>query len=1007
MLKTKNALREKRVDESEEGSQICAGRTESGDQQVEVSVEVGSPSKLGESRREIPKKRNGKSRIKSSGGVDELDLNEVIGAEDKQDLGEKDSRPPSKPKTKKSKTRKRGKKRRKRCYYPGWKDLESAEVQEGIRDFRYFKGVLRKNPRNLGETAFVTTEDPKATTDIFIPSLRYQNRALHLSHVLVELFDATHWRDILPGRTKALINEVDFLSNQTQNLGVDLIARAHTSSEVSCCSPSSSSQALAPGEDRPNPVCDLRDNWKTPGESCFTWNNDEPENEELQLAGDDESNPISHSPDRWKKPEEIDCSWNTHQLIHDMPKETPIEESVPCEEETPMLNDIQGLTWTNYSCEDDLSGINADNEQIMLEQENIGRRRSPQLEQHLGQSSYGPAIDAIVHPFDLKGKQPVGKIVAVWEGNNIDPERIAESKKHIGYIKRWRDRKLKNWFKFVPLDPTVPIAFLARGDKTQDFAKLSKKQRKYLYFEVRYLQWQKYESLPCCEFIRIAGKRGNLDTETSALLHQNNITHTAEFSEKIKQEMEQLAKGFFIEEEIDKRRDCRGLNVFSIDPANAKDLDDALSIEELENGYFRIGIHIADVTHFVKLSSETDKEARFRGTTVYLVQKTIPMLPKILCETLCSLNEGEGRLAYSVFVIIDASGRLVDGVDSIQFEKTVIENKCRMDYLQAQKILDDDFKLEELPESIKCDEVLRTAIVRDVKLCWRLAAKMRENRFENGALTLHRAKINVKISENNDPIGFQKYPIYNSNYLVEEFMLLANTLVAQKLTQDEEYSEVALLRMHPPPIDSIAQHQLALFRAKGWKIDISSAGAIESSLRKLETKKVGNVTARQAVETLLIKSFRLAAYFVVGKNRDPEKERHFALNLEAYTHFTSPIRRYADCVVHRQLTQILNGCRNTSDIHEISQTAMRCNERKLAAKNASERSQMVYFTKLLKQNPIIERAMIIDISHQRIIFVIHKLGIEDSVELIDRGMLLHGVSCEVFGEPPFSSIQLY
>jgi len=145
----------------------------------------------------------------------------------------------------------------------------------------------------------------------------------------------------------------------------------------------------------------------------------------------------------------------------------------------------------------------------------------------------------------------------------------------------------------------------------------------------------------------------------------------------------------------------------------------------------------------------------------------------------------------------------------------------------------------------------------------------------------------------------------------------------------------------------------------------------------------------------------------VGKNRDPERERHFALNLDAYTHFTSPIRRYADCVVHRQLTQVLNGCRNTDGIHEISLAAMRCNERKLAAKNASERSQMVHFTKLLKQNPIIERAMIIDISHQRIVFVIHKLGIEDSVELIDRGMLLHGVSSEVFGEPPFSSIELY
>jgi len=857
----------------------------------------------------------------------------------------------------------------------------------------------------------------------------------------------------LSDRTQALIDEVDFLSRQPENVGVDLIAKAHSSSEVSCCSPASSS----PSEDENTPdetegstqKLIMEDDWPASKPNEFEedgWAAAKPieieqdgwgaprsiEIEENGWAPQEENDWLGNMKEADERPmdghnQEINERAESHgQETNEWVREVRTSPQPPVSKplyESP----YDGVKGDDYSKNDGDSNIIHNAEWRKEDIEKVDRHIEMYCEEKFGlwnvetDTCEGSDWEARqwqaeqlfdlqegkpVHPREFREKQPTGRVVAAW-ANDVDPERMEESKKHIGYIRTWKNLKFRSCFRFSPLDQRVPPALLPKSEVPKTVLNMLKSERKQLYFEVKYMPWERKQSLPFCSFIEQQGTLGEVETETKALLHRNNITHTANFSEKVLKEMAILAEDFRVPPvELAKRKDCRNLAVFSIDPTDARDLDDALSIEALGGNKFRIGIHIADVTYFVPLLSETDKEARYRGTSVYLVQETIPMLPRILCEKLCSLKEREERLAYSIFLTMDVKGEI--SKDTVWFGRTVIKNKCRLDYLQAQKIIDGVITPEEMPESLKDSKSLQKTITDDLRLFWQLAIQLRKRRFEDGALTLNRGRINVELNDDSEPVGVRKYPIYNSNYLIEEFMLLANMLVAQRLVEDEKYRDFALLRNHPPPRETAAQHVLALCRAKGWSVDISSSKALEASLRRLESTPAGALNARQVVESLLTKPFRLAEYIIVGKNKDPESWHHFALNFETYTHFTSPIRRYADCVVHRQLSCILSGSQSPCDIHESSITALRCNERKWAAKSASELSQMMYFTVLLQEHPMTETAMIIDISKRRITFIIHKLGIEDYMELDhDYGTYFQGVRCEVSGDPPFCNMRIY
>jgi len=350
--------------------------------------------------------------------------------------------------------------------------------------------------------------------------------------------------------------------------------------------------------------------------------------------------------------------------------------------------------------------------------------------------------------------------------------------------------------------------------------------------------------------------------------------------------------------------------IFTIDPPTAKDLDDALHVTQLPDGTYEIGVHIADVSFFVEEGTALDAEARRRATSVYLVQKVIPMLPSILCEQLCSLNPNVDRLAFSCIWKMNADGTLVD--ETPWFGRTVIRSCAKMDYPTAQRVIDGIIPTE-YSAAAPDEESFRAALPEDVwesgrrpvghrardvaKAVWimnQLARERRVRRLAGGALVLDNPKLTVSLDANGNPIGFGTYTIREANMLVEEYMLLANYFVAEKLISD--MGKYSFLRRHPPPDMKGLSDVKSIADVLGIPLDISTANSLQMSLNRVSRRHSKVMTA------LLMQPMKPALY-VVADSCEPNGWRHYALAIPYYTHFTSPIRRYADLVVHRQLAK--------------------------------------------------------------------------------------------------------
>lgn len=329
---------------------------------------------------------------------------------------------------------------------------------------------------------------------------------------------------------------------------------------------------------------------------------------------------------------------------------------------------------------------------------------------------------------------------------------------------------------------------------------------------------------------------------------------------------------------------CAPNRVFSIDPPTARDLDDALSIQRLPSGNLRVGVHIADVTHFLPAGSALDVEARQRATSTYFVQRVVPMLPRLLCEELCSLNPGVPRLSFSVEWELTPDGEVL----SEWFGKSVIESCCKLDYGTAQQMIDASEAGAPWPEQ-PADKRLTGGhawadVCGDVLLLHQTAQRIRAARFEGGALRLDNTKLQFALDEDGNPTGCRPYATGASNQLVEEFMLLANRSVAKFVARG--FPDRALLRRHPPP-DARKLEQLVEFSKRhGLGVDASSAAALQRTLAALRAARpeVAAVAVQMAT-----KPMQLALYFNTGDL--PEADWvHYALAMPFYTHFTSPIR---------------------------------------------------------------------------------------------------------------------
>ena len=471
-------------------------------------------------------------------------------------------------------------------------------------------------------------------------------------------------------------------------------------------------------------------------------------------------------------------------------------------------------------------------------------------------------------------------------------------------------------------------------------------------------QWSEFSQMPMATVTAVLGRVGSLEAETAAILHEFNVPSN-EFPPEVFEDLPQgealtnvdlSAPGGALDAP---RRDLREWRITSIDPPTARDLDDALSIRELPNGRTEVGVHIADVTHYVVPGTSLDAEAAERSTSTYLIDGVIPMLPRPLCEHLCSLQPGVDRLAFSITWEFDKQGN----IHNEWAGRSIIRSCGQLAYQNAYNLMqglppdEGDIKLPELHNGVTWNDV-----AHDVKALWRIGSQLRRKRFADGALALHRVKFGFKLDETGQPTAAHHYKTNEANQLVEEFMLLANRSVARIIA--EEFPDRALLRRHPPP-DKKKLGDLASFAAKhGLSVDTRTSKSLHESLQKARQTYRDQGLADVIVH-FATKPMQLAMYFSCGMAIEADWP-HYALAMERYTHFTSPIRRYADVVVHRMLAAALDIRAGAVEDHEAAiakwqlyecedadRQASRCNERKEAAKMAQEASERLYLCLLL------------------------------------------------------------
>lgn len=469
------------------------------------------------------------------------------------------------------------------------------------------------------------------------------------------------------------------------------------------------------------------------------------------------------------------------------------------------------------------------------------------------------------------------------------------------------------------------------------------------------------------EIARSLGEAGEIEPETEGILLEYGID-SSPFSDEALTCLPQESPWKIPDEELEHRRDFRGDPVFTIDPATARDLDDAVHCKKIKDNVYEVGVHIADVSYFVRRGSALDEAALERGISTYMVQKVVPMLPRRLCEELCSLNPGEDRLTFSVVWEMTDKGEITSDWKG----RGIIRSRIKMAYEHAQDMIDKpnrQWNLNELPTIF--DGTTVEEISAQVKQLHKFAMRLRRNRFENGALRLDQVKVRFDLDQETGlPNGYHVHKLLDANRLIEEFMLLANMAVAHHIYNS--FPEKALLRFHPRPHTNLLENLVELCKSFGIIFNASSSKAIQKSLAQFSLAS----PEREVLVNLTMRPMKNAEYICAGFQEE-DQFGHYALNVPLYTHFTSPIRRYADLVVHRILAASLGidePLNQESDI--IDMIAQHCNDRKLAAKRASELSDEMFFGVFVREcGPLEEDGVVLNVMDQSFDVLVPKLGV--------------------------------
>ena len=431
--------------------------------------------------------------------------------------------------------------------------------------------------------------------------------------------------------------------------------------------------------------------------------------------------------------------------------------------------------------------------------------------------------------------------------------------------------------------------------------------------------WQRGEMSPWGHIVDVLGMPGENDTEMHAILAEFNLPYR--FEKNVENAADSISE-VISDEDLKGRKDFRNVLTFTIDPSDAKDFDDALSFRKLSDGGYEVGVHIADVSYYVKPGGAVDKEARERGTSVYLVDRTVPMLPEKLCNKLCSLRQDEDKLTFSAVFELGPKG----AVRSRWIGRTVICSNARMDYEQAQAIIDNPPVKEE-----------RTPLQEAILTLNHLAQTMREARFKAGAINFDRPEMKVEVDDKGKPVRVFQKVAHESNNLIEEFMLLANRTVAEFVATGGKMNGVAMknaktfvYRIHGEPNFEKLEGLRGFASNFGYKMEEASSGkGAADALRGLLTESLGK-PEHAAFENLALRSMAKAVY-------STDNIGHYGLAFRFYTHFTSPIRRYPDLMVHRLLTIYLRGG-DSADKGRFEKECVHASERELVAADAESTS---------------------------------------------------------------------
>ena len=413
---------------------------------------------------------------------------------------------------------------------------------------------------------------------------------------------------------------------------------------------------------------------------------------------------------------------------------------------------------------------------------------------------------------------------------------------------------------------------------------------------VKIEDWPKKADSPFGTVIKVLGKPGEHNTEIHAILAEYGLPY--DFPIEVEVFAQKLDTSIHLEE-IAKRRDMRDTLTFTIDPKDAKDFDDALSFKKLENGNFEIGIHIADVSHYLQEGTILDDEAYHRGTSVYLVDRVVPMLPEVLSNFACSLRPNEEKYTFSAIFEIDHKATVLNQ----WFGRTVINSDQRFAYEEAQVII--ETKSSTIPAEISLtgkeyntsDEITQATLKLD-----ELAKILRRNRMNNGAISFDKVEVKFNLDTNGEPEGVYFKVSKDANHLIEEFMLLANRKVAEYIGKQKK---TFVYRIHDEPNEDKLFAMQALISKFGYKMNLRDKKDISKSLNQLMAD-VNGKKEQNLIDTLAIRTMSKAKY-------STENIGHYGLAFDYYSHFTSPIRRYPDVMVHRLLQYYLDGGKSVNE----------------------------------------------------------------------------------------------